>query len=236
MAHANLAVCRDSGASVAVLPVFETSPIALRGEVSKSPLDGKRRGGARNRADRESYSLTARQIANLNAAVLQAQKTGLPLNRFITVHWEAAGLPLENMAKATGSFVGRLTEWLRRRGHRTAWIWAHENGSREGGHCHLLVHVPAVSVVDLTKAQARWLRIITGRPYRAGVIKSIAIGRRLDLEVSNPCRHFANLETLVAYVTKQAEASAKSSFHQRGGRVIGKRCGTSQNIGAKARG
>lgn len=236
MAHANLAKRLLSGAFVTPISSFETSPNPQRGEVSKSLLGSKRRGGARNRADRVSDGLTARQIVNLNAAALMAETIALPLNRFITLHWEAALVPLEGMAKATGRFVGLLSKWLARHDHRTAWIWVHENGDGSGGHCHLLAHVPPDCVADLTAAQKRWLSKITGRPYRVKVIKSIPIGGRLGLEASNPDLHFANLETVMAYVTKQADVMATSQFHQPGGRVIGKRCGTSQNIGAKARG
>lgn len=165
-----------------------------------------------------------------------AMTIGLPLNRFITLHWQAAGLPLEDMADATGRFKEQLTRWLARRGHRTAWIWVHENGGVEGGHCHFLVHVPPECVADLIAAQKRWLRKITGRPYRAKVVKSVPIGGRLGLEASNPELHLANLEKVMAYVIKQADAVATSQFHQPGGRVIGRRCSTSQNIGVNARG
>lgn len=237
MAHANLAVRAQSGASTAHFAAFETSPIPPRGEVSKSATGGKRRGGARNRADRTSDGLTTKQIANLIAAASMAGWIGLPLNRFITIHWVAAGVPLADMAKATGRFVGLLTGWLRRRGFGTAWLWVHENGNGMGGHCHLIVHVPPELVVDLPGAQKRWLRKITSRPYRAKVIKSEPVGGWLGLEANSPDLHVANLETVIAYVIKQSVAAAVATtrFHERGGHVIGKRCGTSQNIGAKAR-
>lgn len=235
-AHANFADCQPFGASAAFASTFESSLTPRRGEVSILQVEVSRRGGARNRADRAGCSLTTKQIAGLTAAELMARRIGLPLNRFITVHWEAAGVPLEGMVKATGRFVGQLTEWLRRRGHRTAWLWVHENGDGVGAHCHLVAHVPPELVAELTSAQKRWLSKIAGRPYRAKAIKSIPIGGRLGLEAHNPDLHLANLETVVAYVTKQAvAASTTTRFHEPGGRVIGKRCGNSQNIGAKAR-
>src|SRR5690554_6441344 len=55
------------------------------------------RGGARNRADRESHALTSVQIANLGAAERHAAAIGLPFTRMITIHWQAAGLSLEAM-------------------------------------------------------------------------------------------------------------------------------------------
>jgi hypothetical protein len=51
--------------------------------------------------------------------------------------------------------------------------------------------------------------------------------------------HDINLATALAYVLKGASSEAALRFAlgrlEPGGRVIGKRCGTSQNIGAKAR-
>ncbi len=201
------------------------------------------RGGARNRADRESHALTAVQIGNLKAAERHAEKVGLPLNRAITIHWQAAGVPLAGMAKATGRYTDLMAKALARHGSGTTWLWTHENvpgnGHDKGGHCHLLAHVPADLVPVVTALQRGWLRRITGQPYRARVIHSKPIGGRLGLEAGNPDLHAINLEAALAYVLKGANLEAASLFAlarmEPGGRVIGKRCGTSQNIGAKAR-
>lgn len=197
------------------------------------------RGGARNRADRESHALTAAQIANLRAAERHAEKIGLPFTRMISIHWQAAGVPLAGMAKATGRFTDLMAKALARHGSGTAWLWTHESGDGKGGHCHLLAHVPADLVPVITALQRGWLRRITGQPYRARVIHSKPIGGRLGLEAGNPDLHAVNLEAALAYVLKGASLEAASQFGlerlEPGGRVIGKRCGTSQNIGAKAR-
>jgi hypothetical protein len=197
------------------------------------------RGGARNRADRVSVSLTTAQVANLRAAAEHAAKIGLPLNRMITVHWKAAGAPPEAMARATGRFIDLLTKALTRHGSRTAWAWVHENGSGKGGHCHLLAHVPPALVNLVSKRQRSWLKRITGKSYKSRVIQSRPIGARLGLEVGNPDLHAVNLLAAVKYVLKGADGKAAERFNivelEPGGRIIGKRCGTSQNIGRKAR-
>jgi len=197
------------------------------------------RGGARNRADRESHALTAAQVGNLKAAERHAEKIGLPFTRMISIHWQAAGVPLAGMAKATYRFTDLMAKALARHGSRTAWLWTHESGDGKGGHCHLLAHVPADLVPVVTALQRGWLRRITGQPYRARVIHSKPIGGRLGLEAGNPDLHAVNLEAALAYVLKGASPEAASQFAlerlEPGGRVIGKRCGTSQNIGAKAR-
>jgi hypothetical protein len=198
------------------------------------------RGGARNYANRESHALKGPQIANLSAAEAHSRKIGLPFTRMITIHWKAAGVPLERIAAATGSFIDSLTRWLLRRGHRTAWLWVHENASDKGWHCHFLAHVPADLVKPLVGAQKRWLRRITGRAYRAKIIRSDPIGRRLRLETGNPELHFQNARAALAYLCKGApqrvlDAAGIQRQHKPQGLVIGRRCSASQNINRAAR-
>jgi len=197
------------------------------------------KGGARNRANRSSDALTMAQIANLTAAERHSRAIGLPFTRMITIHWQAAGVALADMVKATGRFIDLLTKALARHNSKTAWLWTLENGDRKGGHCHLLVHVPAALVSLLTRLQKGWLRRITGKSYRARVIHSDPIGGRLGLETGNPELHAINLAVALGYILKGANAGAAEQFAlarlESGGRIIGKRCATSQNIGAKAR-
>ncbi|HKC02826.1 MAG TPA: hypothetical protein VKC17_05930 [Sphingomicrobium sp.] len=178
-------------------------------------------------------------VANLTAAARYADAICLPFTRMVTIHWEAAGLPLDRMAGATGHFTDLMTKALARHGSSTAWLWAHENGDRKGGHCHLLAHVPPSLVALLTRLQRGWLRGITGKPYRPRVIHSKPVGGRLGLEMGSPGLHAVNVDAVLSYVLKGASGAAASQFKlerlEPGGRVIGKRCGTSQNIGAKAR-
>ncbi len=132
-----------------------------------------------------------------------------------------------------------MSKALARHGCQTAWLWTHENGDGEGGHCHMLVHVPATLALIVTGLQKGWLRRITGNPYRARVIHSRPVGGRLGLETGNPDLHAINLQAALSYVLKGTSKAAGAQFGlerlEPGGRVIGKRCGTSQNIGAKAR-
>ena len=198
------------------------------------------RGGARNRADRESYALTTAHIANLKAAERHARAIGLPFTRMITIHWQAAGVAFSDMVKATGRFIDMLTKWLARHKCKSAWLWVNENGLNKGYHCHLLVHIPASLVSRLTGLQKGWLRLITGNKYKTGAIHSKPVGGRLGLESSNPALYWPNIQKAFGYVCKGApqavlDAHRIDRLHQPGGRIIGKRCSTSQNIGAKAR-
>ena len=170
------------------------------------------KGGARNRADRVSHALTSAHIANLTSAERHSSVIGLPFTRMITIHWQAAGVALADMVKATGRFLDLLTKALARHKSKTAWLWILENGDRKGSHCHLLVHVPAALVSILTKLQKGWLRRITGKPYRARVIHSKPIGGRLGLEAGNPELHAVNLADAFGYVLKGADAQAAEKF------------------------
>lgn len=216
---------------------FALSKEHLGGAVLLHP--SSQRGGARNRADRESEDLTAAQVSNLIAAAAHAHAIGLPFTRMITIHWQSAGVPLAKMVWATGRFVDLLSKAIIRFGSRTAWLWVHECGPRKDGHCHLFAYVPAGFVKRLRKLQMGWLRSITGRPYKIRVIRSEPIGGMLGLELGNPELHNANLWAAIGYVLKGANPEATARFRlaliEPGGRVIGKRCGTSQNIGPKAR-
>lgn len=207
--------------------------------VAADSARGSRRGGAHNSAARQSHALTAAQIGNLRAAERHAVRVGLPFTRMITIHWEAAGVPLEGMAKATGRFLDLMSKALSRHGSSTAWLWVHENGEMKGGHCHLLVHIPAQLAATITRLQRRWLRRITGRPYKRRVIRSKPIGGRLGVEATCPEQHAVNLDAALGYVLKGASSYVAEllglSRLEPGGLVIGKRCGTSQNIGSKAR-
>lgn len=212
----------------------------LKQGVVDSEHDRRRhRGGARNRKGRESLALTGAQAVNLIEAAHYATAIGLPFTRMLTIHWQAAGVALDGMAAATGRFTDLLAKALARHGSKTAWIWVHENGDGKGGHCHMLVHIPVDLVKVVQRLRRQWLRRITGTPFRARVVKTDALGRRLGLENGNPALLAENAAEALGYllkgVTPDAPVAASLKRLEPGGRIIGKRCGTSENIGRKAR-
>lgn len=111
-----------------------------------------------------------------------------------------------------------MAKALARHGSATAWLWTHENvpgnGHDKGGHCHLLVHVPADLVPVVTALQRGWLRLISGQPYRARVIHSKPIGGRLGLEAGNPDLYAVNLEAALAYVLKGGMPVSSSEWKE----------------------
>ncbi len=203
-----------------------------------SPHTPTERGGARNLASNTTDALSVPHVGKLIAATAFASHIGLPFTRFITIHWEKAGIPLEGIVKATGRYIDLLTKAQARHGHETALAWVQEGGHGKGGHVHIMAHVRACMVKHISGLNRKWLRLITGQPYVASVIDSRSIGGRLNIENSNPATHQSNLQGTLDYVLKGANAKAVKQFGltliEDGGVCIGKRCGMSQNIGPKA--
>src|SRR3546814_18347856 len=122
----------------------------------------------------------------------------------IPIHWQAAGVPLAVMAKATGRFTDLMAKALARHGSGTAWLWTHENvpgnGHDKGGHCHMLAYLPTDLVPVVTALQRGWLPPITGQPYRAPVIHHKPTGGRLGVGDGHPEPHALQPEAGVASV------------------------------------
>lgn len=244
----------------------EFPPIAISGtavaitNISKSarPLEAEQGfngwGGARNHADRSSASLSLKQATGIIEAAQFAAAIGLPFNRHVTIHWERAGIADNRAAAATGYFLklgsDRLAKLVckvvKKTGEnrtalpRLAWAWVRENDAGgegpKGSHVHILLHVPAELTWSGWRVR-RWLERITGHRYRAGVIKTARIGGSLG---AAPAAYEANLAAVVGYVLKGASGDVQRALGldriEAGGRIIGKRAGTSQNIGRAARG
>jgi hypothetical protein len=134
-------------------------------------IDGKPRsvdwGGSRNRADRTSDGLTLAQVEGIRAAAQSAMRVGVPLNAHVTIHWERLGVPDSTAAAATGAFLTRVRDWLRKQGLPFAYAYARENGQGKGSHVHILAHLPAGADWAPHRSR-RWLRAIAGGFYQAG--------------------------------------------------------------------
>ncbi|AOL23929.1 hypothetical protein Ga0102493_112926 [Erythrobacter litoralis] len=162
----------------------------------------------------------------LIAAAKRAGAIGRPFNRFITVHWEAAGLTDAEAMRATTAFLKYWREWL---GGETAYIWTRENGDGKGSHLHILAHLPEGREIS-GRRSIHWIERITGRTYQRRVILTEKIGGAGQPDGA----HYAeNLGAVLAYILKGAEPEAAAAIgieHEHGGRIIGKRCGMSRNL------
>lgn len=214
-------------------------------------------GGRRNTATRTSSSLSLNQASRIIQAAQFAAAIGLPFNRHVTIHWEQARVPDCRAAWATGRFLKMAGDWIAKRGGRIAWAWVRENGDCKGSHVHILLHMPSHLITGkngsglagdntarkhrarLGNMPRRWLRSITGKPYRAGTIKTGRIGGTAGAVLSAPAAYQENLAAVVGYILKGASSVAAQALGlerlEAGGTVIGKRAATSQNVGRAAR-
>ena len=182
-------------------------------------------------------------LAKAQAIIRAAHRAiglGLPLNRFITIHWTRAGISDDRAAWATGRLVKLASDWAARQGTRIAWAWVRENDDGDGSkgsHVHILLHCP--DTLPIGRKWPGWLKRITGRPYRRGTIKSERIGGSLTAHASTPAHYRHNLDAVLAYVCKGVHSADGVALGlprtESGGHVIGKRAAWSQNLGSKSR-
>lgn len=200
-----------------------------------SPASGW--GGARNRADRRSSCLTLAQCEGLIAAACHAERLGLRFNRHWTIHYQMAGIAEADAAR----FIGKLNKLVREYSTRNhgdyAAIWVRESGEGKGGHVHILMHLPArLSLKGRTRL---WVRLAGGR-CQSGVSYIRAVAGRLSAAESGAEQYAANAEIVRHYLMKGAAIEVRKllgleRFPCEQGQIIGKRCGTSQNLGIAAR-
>lgn len=183
-----------------------------------------------------SWRLTGPQRSNLIAASRHAATIGLSLNRFVTINWEAAGVV--DGVRATGRFLKQAQDWLRRLGHRLAYVWVQERGGRVGQHVHILLHVPPACVRRFGQLQRGWLRT-SGAALRKGIVKTRPVGRDYTAGLrAEKGGYLRDLDIVLRYVMKQSSTRAGPEarfWGTSGSFVLGKRCSTSENIGSAAR-
>jgi hypothetical protein len=223
-------------------------PIHYKGcSTSSADQDGGRRlvpvsgrGGAINKGDRLSSALTLKAATSLTQSAFFALAIGLGLNRFVTIHWQTAGVS-DDLA-ATGRWLKLAGDWIRSRGGQFAYIWVRENGPDKGAHVHILMHLPPHLVDGFNCRQQGWIKACRGQRKR-GVLYSRPIGqnhRHYAIGWIAGQAYEANLSETLDYVLKGADDSARQALgikrREPGGNVTGKRCGTSACLGASVRG
>ncbi len=200
-----------------------------------------RRGGARPRQHKISYALTIDQVQKIGMAIFAAQMFGMAFNRFITIHWERAGLTGHDAVRATSSFLKMARDNLAGKGLRFAYIWVRENDEGDGSkgdHVHILAHIPKGQ--SLGRWQRGWIKAITAKPYCKGVVLTRTIARHSEAAHSTPALYRLNLAILGDYMLKGASKEAAAAFNlpswRLGGKVTGQRIGMSKNLSRAIRG
>lgn len=203
-----------------------------------------KRGGARNRRDRVSWSLKERDCRNLIDASFAAWEAGQPLNRFITLAWGKAGIDASEAVRATGEFINRARDWTRWHGHPMAWVWVQEHGDTFGQHAHILLHVPAELDLLFRPMPLRWTKALIPARYVRGTLDTQRLGSAYA-SASNPALYQAVLLGKLHYMMKCAPAPLERNLDMRGWgnkpwgqltRVVGKRAAVWQGYKRRAPG
>jgi hypothetical protein len=218
----------------------KTRPYIYGKAASARPHTTRKHKHQRNRADRVSYFINKPQALNLLAAAQFASDIGKPLNRFTTIHWQQGGIT-KKPQDATLRFLKLAGDWMRLRGESLTYIWVREGGAQKGEHVHILLHVPPHIGRAFGCRQRGWLGAC-GANFSKGVIYSRPIGRNLSHAFKGVCygEHYDDhLAEALGYVLKGADNETCQNLtlkrQEAGGRLTGKRCSTSQNIGLAAR-
>lgn len=198
-------------------------------------------GGARNRADRSSDALADHKVDDLLNAARFALATGRTFQRHWIVHYGRAGIAEHEAAGFLRKLFDQVGRQARRAGGELTALWVRELASDYGEHVHILLHLP--TGLSLRNQTRRWIET-AGGTYQPGVSMTKSIGGRLDKQpekngTNRGEHHRANAANVVRYLLKSASAEKGGQLgltrHGRGGHIIGKRCGWTQNIGQAAR-
>ena len=192
-------------------------------------------GGARNYAERISEGLSDRQAAGLVNAAEFASEQGLTFQRHLIIHYGMAGIAANDGAGFVSRYLSLVRKQARREGRNMAALWVRECASDKGEHVHILLSLP--NAMRLHGKTRRWLKAAGGQ-WAKGVVCVRIIGGRLPREKADD-RHRMNVANVLRYVLKGASADMGAELGLTracaGGPIVGKRCGWSQCIGARAR-
>ncbi len=177
--------------------------------------------------------LTMAQADNLTEAVMFADQAGLMLRAHLTTHWALTMAFDDREGKRAAKVHEGLNKQLHRRGVSggLTGVWVREcKKQTDVSHDHLLFHLPpelctAAALQDLTACA---LRLVDR--HGAGATHRSAVNLTLYLNGADG-----------RYLLKGGGRKVwekyrlPSSWRRMQGRIYGKRCGTTQNIGPAAR-
>jgi len=155
-----------------------------------------------------------------------------PLNRHLTISWYVAGLP-GRVHDAQRDVLQKASKWLAYHGVTPAYVWAVENGPVLQYHTHIAIHVPQPLAGRFRTMVDRWVKSVGGNPHLCGAVK-------MTRDKYSRTDYHESIRDLLRYMLKGSEHRAAQLLgiepnYEKAGLVQGKRCGTSQNLGPKAR-
>ena len=173
--------------------------------------------------------ITVQQATKIIDAVRFAKSCGLPLVAHLTIYWAVTEAGNDFDGKLFAKLREGLDKWLKRRGIEFAGAWTRECPGGDVEHCHLLFHLPAAyrqgpRLREVEAAVYRLVALHGGEIWGDGAIKLVIW--------PNPDGK---------YLIKGGGPKVWKRFRLRTehrrlqGTIHGKRCGTTENIGARAR-
>lgn len=191
------------------------------------------------RRGRRSTALRLREVENILAAADDTAREQRGLNRFTTIHFEAA--KVSDPVRAIGQLMKLAGDWLRTKGAMLAYVWVRESGEGKGEHVHILWHIRPDLIREFAKRERGWRkRLGTKRARGAFKSKPVGLGYRHGAhQIQYGLDYRTALAGVLSYIVKGAEPKAVEALgltrSEPGGELWGKRSGTSENIGRSAR-
>ena len=176
---------------------------------------------------RKTCALPRRAGATLIDAWRFADQLSRPLNAFLTVHMgklDGGGDPLHRQAR----WRERMAKWLTARGIPPTWLWWREHGRSVGEHYHMLLHLPARHLPAFRRMVCqRWVQ--DGEP---GAIDGPKVANGDEAMIGYALKDMTRKDWLALNMPPKlwSKYAAKRSRKA----IVGKRCGTSENIGRAA--
>ena len=186
----------------------------------------------------QSDHLTIAQCFEILSTAESAIESGMPFNRFTTIHFESQGVEDREVVGLLGKIMDRTRKLARRKNVEFAYLYVRENdrgdGSK-GSHVHIMWHLPDELARPLLRGYLRkWLAELSGRPVRRKVVNTRSIGRTVCECQTNPRAYRKNLTEVTDYLLKGVERDTARVLGLKrwghGGVVLGKRWGRSQNL------
>jgi len=184
---------------------------------------------AKWKQQRASRRITMRQAENMMEAVSFARSIDLPLVAHLTIHWGVTEAGDDPDGKLFAKVREGLDKWLGRQGIAFAGVWARECPGGDVEHCHLLFHLPPgycrrKKLRDVETAISRLVERHCNGIWGDGAVKLVihknADGKYL-IKGGGP-------EVWKRFRLRKEQRRSQGLIH-------GKRCGTTENIGAAAR-
>jgi hypothetical protein len=163
--------------------------------------------------------INEKAVQNLLNAFQFAKSQGFPLNLAVTVQWALAPSPDRPLLRQA-KLLERAAKWGHRRKIPLVYLWVMERVAGAQPHSHIMLHMPTEYRAEF-RHMLRYAWIVPSPPAR--LVR---------------CQALPNPQGKLQYLLKGSEtavAEALGFAPKPQGFICGKRCGTSESVGKKAR-